>query len=177
MKSRLGYFFGGFLVFFAGMVAWLAINTATSTMEGMQRVKMPGRAEITLPLGPSALYAEGADHVQCNAVGLPLRATTDDVRYSLAGYHGRKVYDADVATGGRYELECTGEKPFAIAIGAGVGAWGVIAWLSLIPAGIGVGLAVATYARRRRRISPIASGSKQTPPITPANSSGTRASS
>jgi hypothetical protein len=150
VKSRLGYFFGGFLVFFAGMVAWLAVNTATSTMEGMQRVKMPGRAAITLPIGASALYAEGAEHVQCNAVGLPLRATTDDITYSLAGYHGHKVYDVDLPGGGQFQLECTGEKPFAIAIGAGVGAWGVIAWLSMIPAVIGLALALVTYFRRRR---------------------------
>jgi hypothetical protein len=150
LKSKLGYFFGGFLVFFAGMVAWLAVATASSTMQGMQRVQMPGRATITLPIGPSAFYAEGADRVQCNAVGLALRAPAEEVSYSLAGYHGKKVYDVDVAAGGRYELECSGEKPFAIAIGAGVGAWGVIAWLSLIPAVIGVALAIATYVRRSR---------------------------
>lgn len=178
MKSRLGYLFGGFLLLFAGMVAWLALSTASSTMQAMQRVKMPGRASISLPVGPSALYAEGAEHVQCNAVGLALRAPAEPVTYSLAGYHGRKVYDVDVASGGRYELECTGEQPFAIAIGAGVGAWGVIAWLSLIPAAIGLALAIATYVRRRRlRTSPTASGSKQTPPTTPAISNGTSASS
>ena len=151
MKSRLGYLFGGFLVVFAGMVAWLALATATSTMQGMQRVQMPGLATISLPVGPSAFYAEGAEHVQCNAVGLALRAPAEEVTYSLAGYRGRKVYDVDVATGGRFELECSGEKPFAIAIGAGVGAWGVIAWLSLIPAVIGVALVVATFVRRRKR--------------------------
>jgi hypothetical protein len=155
MRSKLGYLFGGFLIAFAAAVAGLALSTAISTMEGMQRVQMPGSASITLPVGPSTLYAESARDVpvECTIAGLVLRAPSSSVRYSLAGHRGRKVYDVDVALGGRYELVCRGEQPFEIAIGAGVGAWIVIAVLAVLPLLGGIALVIVTAVRRRRATS------------------------
>ena len=60
ISSRLGYVFGGALVAFAGLVALIAITTSMATMRGMQRVAMPGRAAIMLPVGPSTVYCETA---------------------------------------------------------------------------------------------------------------------
>ncbi len=153
MRTRFGYLFGGFLIVFAFAVAALAWTSATSTMEGMQRVKMPGTAEVVLPAGPSSLYAESERDfaVECSAPGLALRTPPEPVRYELAGFRGRKLYDVDVATGERYQLACTGEAAFTIAIGAGVGAWQVIVLLAVIPLVIGVVLVIATVVRRRRR--------------------------
>lgn len=152
MRSRLGYLFGGFLIVFAFAVAGLALSTATSTMEGMQRVAMPGSGEIVLPAGPSSLYAESERDftVECGAAGLALRQPPEPVTYSLAGHRGRKIYDVDVAQGGRYTLACKGDAPFTIALGAGVGAWQVIAVLAVIPLVIGIALVIATFVRRRR---------------------------
>ncbi|MGE5186961.1 MAG: hypothetical protein ACM31C_33145 [Acidobacteriota bacterium] len=152
MRTRFGYLFGGFMIFFAFAVAGLAWISATSTMEGMQRVKMPGTAEVVLPAGPSSLYAESERDlaVDCKAAGLALRPPPQPVSYSLAGFRGRKVYDVDVVSGGKYDLACTGEAPFTIAIGAGVGAWQVIVVLAVVPLAIGLALVIATAVRRRR---------------------------
>src|SRR5579871_6677079 len=146
MKSRYGYLFGGFLVVFACMVAGLAITSAMSTMEGMQRVAMPGTAEVALPAGASTLYLEtrskigdrvidsgdGDFDVRCQLAGLELIKPASHVSYSLAGYRGHNAFDVLVSNGARYQLSCEsdGGKPFAIAIGAGVGAWIVIAVLA-----------------------------------------------
>jgi hypothetical protein len=152
MRSRFGYLFGGFMIAFAFAVAGLALSSATSTMDGMQRVTMPGSAEVVLPIGPSSLYAESERDfaVDCTAAGLVLRAPVAPVRYALAGHRGRKIYDVDVATGERYTLACRGEAPFVVAIGAGVGAWSVIAMLAIIPLAIGLVLVIVTFVRRRR---------------------------
>ncbi len=154
MRSRLGYLFGGFLIAFAFAVAGLAWSSATSTMEGMQRVHMPGSARMSLPGGPSTLYVE-ADRdfaVECSAPGLRLRPAKP-VTYSLAGYRGRSAYEVDVPVGGSFELQCRGEQPFVIAIGSGVGAWMVIAVLAAIPLLAGLVLAIVTAVRRRRATS------------------------
>lgn len=152
MRSRLGYLFGGFLIAFAFAVAGLAITTATSTMEGMQRVAMPGKAAVTLPAGPSTLYAEGDGKLdlRCRIEGLELKQPHSTVRYSLAGYHGHNAFDVEVGSGGRYELECSAERPLVIAIGSGVGAWIVIAVLGVIPLLGGIALLLVTFLRRRR---------------------------
>ncbi len=151
MKSRLGYLFGGFLIAFAIAVAGLAFGVAISTMKGMQRVDMPGSAQITLPDGPSTLYVEGnVGRFECSIGGLVLQKPTAHVSYSLAGYHGHNAFDVQVARGGRYELTCTGATPFVIAIGAGVGAWIVIAVLAVIPFLGGLALVIVTAIRRRR---------------------------
>jgi hypothetical protein len=147
----LGYLFGGFLIAFACAVAGLAVTTAMSTMKGMQRVPMPGRADISLPAGPSTLYVEGdASNVECTAVGLVLEKPKGQVSYSLAGYHGRNAFDVQVTSGNRYELACTGSGPFVIAVGAGVGAWIVITALAVIPFLAGLALVIVTAIRRAR---------------------------
>ncbi|HEY1556890.1 MAG TPA: hypothetical protein VGF94_18770 [Kofleriaceae bacterium] len=167
MKSWYGYLFGGFLVLFAFTLFWIALSSATSTMEGMQRVAMPGTAEVALPAGPSTLYLEtkskigdrvidsgdGAFDVHCRLAGLELDKPASHVSYSLAGYSGHNLFAVVVDAGGKYQLTCEsdGGKPFAIAIGAGVGAWIVIAVLAVLPLLGGLALLIVTFVRRRRR--------------------------
>jgi len=166
VKSKLGYLFGGFLVLFAFAVFGIAFTSAMSTMENMQRVAMPGRAEVALPAGPSTLYLEtrskigdrmietdGDFDVRCELAGLELQKPHSDVNYSLAGYKGHNAFDVTVATGARYTLTCAsdGGKPFAIAVGAGVGAWIVIAVLAVLPLLAGLALLIVTFVRRRKR--------------------------
>lgn len=141
------------MIVFAFAVVAIAWSSATSTMDGMQRVNMPGTAQVILPAGPSSLYAEseGDVAVTCSTQGLELRKPPHEVRYDLAGHRGRKLYDVDVTVGGPYQLACTGDAPFTIAIGAGVGAWQVIAWLAIIPFAIGLVLVIVTIVRRRRK--------------------------
>ena len=174
MKSKLGYLFGGALVLFAIAVAGIALSSAMSTMRGMQRVAMPGSAEITLPAGPSTLYIETTSHVgdrdidtpgdfnlRCAAPGLELRKPTSSVRYAMGGYKGHNAYDVDVDGGGAYTLVChsDGNRPFAIAIGAGVGAWIVVAVLAVIPLLAGLALLLVTFLRRRARARSAAAAS------------------
>ena len=173
MKSKLGYLFGGALVLFAFAVAGIALSSAMSTMRGMQRVAMPGSAEITLPAGPSTLYIETTSHVgdrdidtpgdfnlRCAAPGLELRKPTSSVRYAMGGYKGHNGFDVAVENGGRFTLTCEsdGNQPFAIAIGAGVGAWIVIAVLAVIPLLGGIALLLVTFLRRRRAARRTAAG-------------------
>lgn len=151
MRSRLGYLFGGFLIAFACAVAGLALTSAMSTMKGMQRVPMPGRAEISLPAGPSTLYVEGkVGRFECSAPGLLLEKPTSRVSYSLGGYSGHNAFDVQVGSGGKFELTCSGGAPFTIAVGAGVGAWIVITVLAVIPFLGGLALVIVTAIRRAR---------------------------
>lgn len=167
MKSRLGYLFGIALVGFAILVATIAYTVSISTMKDMQRVAMPGQAQILLPSGRSTLYIEtrskvgdtpidsgpGDFQVQCSAGGLALAHPRSHVSYAMAGYKGHNAYDVDVDGGGAYTLVChsDGNRPFAIAIGAGVGAWIVIAVLAVIPLLAGLALLLVTLLRRRAR--------------------------
>ena len=166
MKSKLGYLFGAALIVIAAFVAGIAITVSTSTMKGMQRVAMPGTAEVTLPAGPSTLYVEthsqvgdktidtpGDFNLRCELPGLELHKPTSNVRYSFAGYTGHNAFDVEVGSGGKYPLTChsDGDKPFAIAIGAGVGAWIVIGVIAILPFLGGIALLLVTFIRRRRR--------------------------
>ena len=165
MKSKLGYLFGIALLVIAGFVAGIAITVSISTMEGMQRVAMPGRADVMLPAGPSTLYVEtrskiggtiidtpGDFNLRCEIPGVELHKPTSNVRYSMAGYTGHNAFDVTIDRGGKYALSCEsdGGQPFAIAIGAGVGAWIVIAVIAVVPFLGGIALLVVTFIRRRR---------------------------
>ena len=165
MKSKIGYLFGGALIVFAFAVAGIAVTTAISTMEGMQRVVMPGQADVTLPAGPSTLYVEthskigdrtietdGDFNFRCSISGLELHKPGSNVSYSLAGYKGHNAFDVEVATGGHFTLACQTEsqQPFVIAIGAGVGSWIVIAALAVLPLLGGLALLIVTFIRRRK---------------------------
>jgi hypothetical protein len=173
VKSKLGYLFGGALVLFAFAVAGIAVSSAMSTMRGMQRVAMPGSAEIMLPAGPSTLYVETTSHVgdrdidtpgdfelRCEASGLELHKPSSRVRYEMGGYKGHNAFDVRVENGGKFTLTCAsdGNQPFAVAIGAGVGAWIVIAVLAVIPLLGGIALLLVTFLRRRRAARRIAAG-------------------
>ncbi len=152
MKSWLGYLISGFLVVFALAVGTIALTSAQSTMRGMQRVAMPGRVDIMLPLGPSTLYAEPAEigaHCTLADPRVELRAVSSAVRYDLAGFTGRSIYDATAREGGRYAITCEAARAFTLAIGAGVGSWVVVVAIAGVPMLIGLGFLAATFVRRR----------------------------
>jgi hypothetical protein len=175
VRSRLGYLFGVALCVFAGIVAIVAFTTATATMANLQRVAMPGRADITLPSGPSTLYAEhrsrlldpdraidgpAAQVVRCaiedpGAYGIHVGPAAP-VDYDLAGYAGRSVYDVVSRDGGRFTLACEAAQPFVIAIGSGLGSWKVVAVIAIVPLVAGLALLATTAWRRRalRRAPP-----------------------
>lgn len=175
MKSWLGYFFGGALLVIAVAVAWVGVSSGIATIKGMQRVAMPGTAKVVLPVGPSTLYLETQSkigdqvidsgdapfqvHCRLNGPGsgdLPLGKPHSQVRYSLGGYKGHNVFDIVVATGAPYDLTCEseGDRPFAIAVGTGVGAWIVVTVVAIIPALAGIALLIVTTVRRRRARRP-----------------------
>jgi hypothetical protein len=165
VKSKLGYLFGAALVVIAIAVAGIAMSSAYSTMEGMQRVVMPGDADITLPAGPSTLYVETTSKIGDRVIesdgnwnfrckvsgGVDLHKPGSDVRYSFAGYTGHNAFDVDAPTGGKFTLSCEseGKDAFVIAIGAGVGAWIVIGVLAVVPLLGGIALLLVTFLRRR----------------------------
>ena len=166
MKSWLGYFFGGALLVIAAAVAWVGVSSGIATIKGMQRVAMPGTADITLPAGRSTLYVEthsrigdteidsgsGDFRLHCSAAGLQLEKPTSKVSYAMGGYQGHNAFDVVVNTGGHFTLACSsdGDRKFAIAIGTGVGAWIVVTVVAIIPALAGIALLIVTILRRRR---------------------------
>lgn len=172
MKSWLGYFFGGALLVIAVAVAWVGVSSGVSTIKGMQRVAMPGDEDIVLPAGPSTLYiethtkigdqvidsGEGDFRLRCDLESPPgwrkleLIKPKSHVSYSLGGYKGHNGFDVIVGTGGKYTLHCQsdGDRPFAIAVGTGVGAWIVVTVVAIIPALAGLALLIVTIIRRRR---------------------------
>jgi hypothetical protein len=178
VRSRYGYLFGGALVLIAVAIIVIAFTTAVSTIEGMQRVAMPGRAELVLPIGPSTLYIEGdskigdrvianghsVDVVDCELESPPgvgnveLMRPNASVSYTAGGYRGHNGFDVNVATGGTYQLTCKSAEvsEFAVAVGAGIGSWMVIAVLAFIPGVAGIVLLVVTIVRRYRAARRIA---------------------
>jgi hypothetical protein len=68
--------FGAALVVIAISVIVIGLSSATAAIEGMQRVAMPGHAQVVLPVGPSTLYVENRSKVGERVID----TTVDDVR-------------------------------------------------------------------------------------------------
>jgi hypothetical protein len=60
LTPRTWYLLGAGMIISSVTMAVIAFGQMISTIEGMQRVVMPGRAAITLPAGGSTLYAESS---------------------------------------------------------------------------------------------------------------------
>lgn len=167
MTSRIWYVVAGGFIATAAAIATIGFTNMVSTVEGMLRVQMPGRAEITLPAGPSTLYAESRSKLDGKAYELvedfnfrcgvtdpqgtqvPIELATSKVTYSIPGYAGRNAFDVTVAAPGTYVLVCEAPQPFVMAVGRGVGTWIVIAVVALVPAIFGVIALVVVWLKRR----------------------------
>ncbi len=183
--SGIWYVLAAGLMISALSIAMIGFTQMTSRVEGMQRVLMPGRAEIMLPAGMSVLYAEQRSIVNGKTYevseAFPFRCGLDEkarkytfvtstgkVRYSLGDYAGRNAWDVDVVEPGKYTLVCEGDQPFAMAIGQGIGAWIVIAVIGLFPFMGGIAIMVVVFIKRRRQRRDATSQPAAEPPRIPS---------
>lgn len=166
--SRIWYVVAAGMMVSALSIAIIGFTQMIARIEGMQRVLMPGRAEIWLPAGMSVLYAEQRSIVSGKSYEIgeafPFRCGLDEkarkhtfvtstgkVRYSIGDYAGRNAWDVDVVEPGKYTLVCEADQPFAIAIGHGIGTWIAIAVISLFPFIGGIAILVVVFVKRRRQ--------------------------
>ena len=157
MTSKAWYIVAAGLVLSGITFGVVGCSQFISTVEGMHRVAMPGKAEIVLPAGPSTLYAEsksvidGKAYAAAEGLGfrcavthpdgkaVPFEKSAGSVTYSIGDYAGHNAFDIRIETAGTYVLECEAPSPFAMAIGRGVGTWIVVALVgALVPAALGV---------------------------------------
>ncbi|MBA3817569.1 MAG: hypothetical protein H0X17_01640 [Deltaproteobacteria bacterium] len=169
MTTRVWYLLAAGMIASAVIMAALAFGQMVSTVEGMQRVVMPGRAEITLPIGRSTIYAEQESVVAGKAYivseAFPYRCGIDEqqkraavfkpasskVTYSVGDFTGHNAWDLDITTAGTYTLVCEGDQPFVLAVGRGIGAWIVVGVVGLVPFIGGVAVIALVYLKRRRQ--------------------------
>jgi hypothetical protein len=146
----------------------LGFTQLAEAVEGLQRVVMPGKAEIVLPAGPTTLYGERRSLVggkayqneelsfQCRALdprggAVRLAPAASRVSYSVGDYAGSSDIDLDIPAAGMYVVECEAPAPFVLAIGQGVGAWIVVSIIGAIPIGLGVLMALIVLIKRSRQ--------------------------
>ena len=170
MTSKVWYVVAAGLLVSGIAIAVTGISQSISTVEGMNRVAMPGKAEIVLPIGDTTLYAESRSIIDgkvyaiegeldfrcgiADAAGkpIPLARASSRVSYSAGGYQGHNVFDVHVDTAGTYVLSCEAPRPFALAIGRGVGTWIVIGLVGgLVPAAAAVLMCVIVLVKRSRQ--------------------------
>lgn len=170
MTSKNWYFVAGVLVLAGIAIAVVGFGRLVSKVEGLQRVGMPGKAEIVLPAGETTLYAEQRSIVDGKtyetAEGVEFRCGVRDpagkeialerpsstVSYGFASYAGRNTFDLRVETAGTYVLLCDAPSQFAMAIGSGVGTLIVIAVVGgLVPVLLGVLTFFIVLVKRRRQ--------------------------
>lgn len=168
MTSKVWYWVALGLIVPGLALVITAFGMLTSSIQGMHRVVMPGKAEIMLPAGRSTLYAERSSIVDGKAYrveGLrfrcavtdpagkevPLVAPTSSVSYTTGSYAGENVFDLDIAEPGPYVLACDAPAPFVIAIGGGVGAWIVVMIVGALPIMAGVVIFIVALVKRRRQ--------------------------
>ena len=164
LTPRAWYLVAAGLIVSAVTLAVVAFTQFLSNVENMQRVVMPGTAQITLPMGASTLYLEsesvvkGTSYVardvqpQCTMPGVTLAANTANVEYSVGDFSGRSAFDVMVPQAGSYTLTCEAAQPFVIAVGRGLGAWIVIAAVGLLPFAGGVIVILVVFFKRRRQL-------------------------
>jgi hypothetical protein len=167
MTTRVWYLVAAGLMISAATMAILAYGQMTGRVEGMQRVAMPGRAEITMPAGTSTLYVERTSRLggktydvtgelepRCaidERQGRKVTLTTPkaNVMYAISGFAGKNTWDLDVMAPGSYTLVCEAGQPFVIAIGQGIGAWIVVAAVGVVPFLIGAVIIAIVFFKRR----------------------------
>jgi hypothetical protein len=165
LTPRAWYLVAAGLIVSAVTMALIAYSRFTDNIEGMQRVVMPGTAEITLPMGASTLYAESrsvvgderyeADDVDFSCAldrGVTLKRANGSSHYQVGDFAGRNAFDVMIPDAGTYTLTCEAKQPFVIAVGRGLGAWIVIAAVGLLPFTGGVIVILFVFLRRRRQL-------------------------
>jgi hypothetical protein len=164
--SGAWYLIGVGLMISAATMAGIAYGSMKDGIEGMQRVVMPGRAEITVPAGTSTLYVEehsvvgGKTYEVSDA--FQFRCDIDEkqrkvsmtkpmstVSYSIGDFAGHNAIDVDVVQAGGYMLACQAEKPFVIAVGRGIGKAIVVAIIGIGPFLVGLAIVVFVFFKRR----------------------------
>ena len=162
------YLVGMGLIGSALAIAITAFAQMGSTVEGMRRFVMPGRAELMSSDGLTTIFFERRSSVDGRQVDSPedlrfactiedanhrpieLRQPHATVSYAYGDYAGRSVFDFD-GVPGKVTLACTGPSPFALAVGGGVGAWIIVAIVGgLVPGLAGVFVLVFVFVKRRR---------------------------
>ncbi|MBA2541912.1 MAG: hypothetical protein H0V17_19865 [Deltaproteobacteria bacterium] len=164
---------GWYLVAFGLIGSALAIsltgfNQMREVVETMQRRVMPGVHEVALAGGKAALYYEPESELKEHSYSTPadlkftctlrdqrgktlkLEAPTGKIEYASGPYVGRKVFDVDVVAPGTYNLACTADQPFVLALGGGLGAWMVVAIVGGLVPGL-AGLIVIAFVTIKRR--------------------------
>ena len=161
------YFVGLGLIGSALAIALIGYSQMSDSVRGLQRTKLPGRAEVTLAAGLTTVYVEhrslangapvevataDATCTMTDAQGKPmsLAPTKGNVTHAFGDYAGRRIYDVSIAAPGIYYLDCTGTG--VLAVGGGLGAWLVVAIVGgLVPGLAGVILCIVVYLKRRRQ--------------------------
>src|SRR5688572_1846016 len=157
VTSKVWYLVAAGLVLSGISIGMVGCSQFISRVEGMQRIAMPGKAEIVLPAGMSTLYVESSSIIDGKtyqaAEGFSFRCAVTDpagkemslakasssVSYSIGDYAGHNVFDVRVDAAGTYVLGCEAPGPFAMAIGGGVGSWIVVAVVgALVPIALGL---------------------------------------
>lgn len=150
-------------------IALTGFNQSNETIEGMQRRLMPGTVEIALAAGQTTLYFEDRSifegqrvdvdkpvDVRCvmrdqNGKPAPMTKPTANASYSIPNYRGHNVLDVQIPTPGTYTLSCEGTQNYVLALGAGIGAWIVVAIVGgLVPGLAGLAIAVLVTVKRYR---------------------------
>jgi hypothetical protein len=169
--ARGWYLVGLGLIGTATAIAVTGFAQMGSTVAGMQRVTMPGRADVTIAGGRSTVYFERRSVVnddvieapddlrfactleeQETHVAVPLVPAASRTAYDYGDYAGRSVYDFDPKLARAFTITCTGPQKFALALGGGIGAWIIVAAAgALMPGLAGVILMLVVFLRRRRQ--------------------------
>jgi hypothetical protein len=163
------YFVGLGLIGSAIAIALMGYSQMADSVSGLQRTKLPGRAEVTLAAGLTTVYVEHRSVVNGVPVEVPTAAATctmtdaqgkpmalaptkGNVTHSFGGHAGHRIYDVSIAAPGVYYLDCTGAG--VLAVGGGLGAWLVVAIVGgLVPGVAGIVLCVIVFLKRRRQLT------------------------
>jgi hypothetical protein len=140
-----------------------------STVEGMQRVAMPGRADVTIAGGRSSIYFEEHSVVADVAIDAPadlqpactlevaethapvaLEPPRSPVTYHYGDYSGRSLHDFDPGLARSFTITCTGSTKYVLALGGGIGAWFIVAAIGgLVPGLAGLIVIAIVFFKRR----------------------------
>jgi hypothetical protein len=136
----------------------------------MQRVVVPGEADLQLGQGEYVLYGESRSVVDGTAyvndsfsarcavldvesdTQVALTSPTGSTTYTGFGYAGQSMFELDVPHAGTYRLHCEGDDaPAVIAVGRGIGTSIILLVVSILGGVIGFIAIMATVANRRFR--------------------------
>ncbi|HEX6387790.1 MAG TPA: hypothetical protein VFZ89_00030 [Solirubrobacteraceae bacterium] len=173
--SRAGYWAGGALIAVAvlGAIAWFVVGMVRfgDAVDDLQRVSIPGSADVTLTAGRKSIYYEGPGgsdaevpplHISVAALpgGAPVAVGghSGSVSYSISGHAGRSIAGFRAPRDGRYRVsaDATYGAPGVaqLAVGRGLGnrlVRAIVGAIVIFFAGGGLGAAVLARTSARRR--------------------------